>query len=105
MFFFIFESFSSDLNFTPWNASNRIKIIEIWQILKKLQEFEKSVQDCDNCDYIILALEIKYSLFYPIVLDSLFFYHSFVGLLPSCTSVTDLLLAFLLFSYGYIFYR
>ena len=44
MFFFIFEYFFSDLNFTPWNVSNRIKIIEFWQTLKKLQEFEKSVE-------------------------------------------------------------
>ena len=33
------------------------------------------------------------------------FYHSFVDLLPLCRSVTDLLLAFRLFSYVYILYH
>ena len=30
LFFFIFKSFFSDLNITPWNLSNRTTIIEFW---------------------------------------------------------------------------
>ena len=59
------------LNEWKWGLSLTIYDNIKWPIL--ITNLIHAREDCDSCNQIILPLEIKYSLFYPTVLDSRFF--------------------------------